>query len=358
MNFASDNVVGASRQVLDAIISANDGAAASYGADEWSVKAAAMLSDVFERKATVYLVATGTAANALALAAVTPPWGAVFCHRESHVIDDECGAPEMFSGGAKLVGVPGIGGRMAPTDIRAALARYPRGVAKASQPACLSISQVTEAGTLYSLDEIAALSRLARDAGMAMHLDGARFANAMVALGCTAAEMTWKAGVDIVSFGASKNGGLACEAVVFFDAAHAASMQFQRKRSGHTLSKGRLLGAQLCAYLENDHWIANARHANAMARRLADGIAAVPGVRLPWTTEANEVFAVIPAALDAALTQAGFGRAPWASESLPDGFSIGPGEVFMRWVTSFATREADIDALLRLAAEHGVASRP
>ncbi len=358
MNFASDNVVGASRQVLDAIVAANDGPAASYGADAWTARATAMLSEVFEREVTVFLVATGTGANALALSAVTPPWGAVFCHRESHVIDDECGAPEMFTAGAKLVGVPGVAGRMALADVASEVARYPRGVVKASQPACLSLSQVTEAGTLYALDEITTLSDLAHGAGMAVHLDGARFANAMVALGCTAAEMTWKAGVDIVSFGASKNGALACEAVVFFDRAHCADMQFRRKRSGHTLSKGRFLGAQMCAYLENDHWIANARHANAMARRLSDGIAGVPGVRLPWPTQANEIFAVIPERMDTALTGAGFGRAPWASESVPEGFSIGPGEVFVRWVTSFATREADIDALLRLAAENGVATQP
>lgn len=358
MNFASDNVVGASRPVLDALIAANGGAQPAYGVDAYSVRAEAMLAEVFEHEVATFLVASGTAANALAVAALTPPWGALICHAESHVIDDECGAPEMFSGGAKLVGVPGVAGRMALADVASEVARYPRGVVKASQPACLSLSQVTEAGTLYTLDEIAALSRLAHDAGMAVHLDGARFANAMVALGCTAAEMTWKAGVDIVSFGASKNGALACEAVVFFDKAHCATMPFQRKRSGHTLSKGRLLGAQMCAYLEGGHWIANARHANAMAQRLASGLAGLPGVRLPWPTQANEVFAVIPAGMDAALTAAGFGRAPWASESLPEGFSIGPGEIFVRWVTSFATREADIDGLVRLAVEKAVASQP
>jgi threonine aldolase len=238
------------------------------------------------------------------------------------------------------------------------VARYPRGVVKASQPACLSLSQVTEAGTLYTLEEIAALSRFAHEAGMAVHLDGARFANAMVALGCTAAEMTWKAGVDIVSFGASKNGALACEAVVFFDKGHCETMPFQRKRSGHTLSKGRLLGAQMCAYLDDGHWIANARHANTMAQRLADGLSAIPGVRLPWPTQANEIFAVLPQRMDTALTAAGFGRAPWASESVPEGFAIGPAEVFVRWVTSFATREPDIGALLRVAAETGVATQP
>jgi threonine aldolase len=264
-------------------------------------------------------------------------------------MDDECGAPEMFSGGAKLVGVPGAGGKMAPADVEAALRRYPHGVAKAVQPTALSISQVTEAGTLYTLAEIAALGRTARGAGLKVHLDGARFANAMVALGCSAAEMTWKAGVDVVSFGATKNGCLAAEAVVFFDKDLAATFQYRRKRSGHTLSKGRLLGAQMVAYLAGGHWIANARHANAAAHRLAEGLAAVPGVRMPWPAEANEVFAVLPAATSAAVEAAGFRFAPWSSDSVPSGFTVGEGERFVRFVTSFATDIGQIDALVAAA---------
>lgn len=346
MNFASDNVVGASRPVLDALLAANAGAEGSYGADSYSARAEALLAEVFERDITMFLVPTGTAANALALAAMSPPWGAVFCHAESHVMDDECGAPEMFSAGAKLVGIPGAGGRIAATDLRQALKRYPRGVAKAVQPAALSLSQVTEAGTLYTLAGIAELSAVAHEAGMTVHLDGARFANAMVALGCSAADMTWKAGIDVVSFGATKNGCLAAEAVVFFDKALAADFPYRRKRSGHTVSKGRLLGAQMAAYLADGHWIANARHANAAAARLAQGLAGIPGVRLPWPTEANEVFAVLPAARAAATRAAGFGFAPWSSDSLPAGFVIGEDEAFVRFVTSFASDLDHVEALV------------
>ncbi len=349
MNFASDNVVGASKPVLEALLAANDGSQIAYGSDAFSARGEAMLAEVFEHQVTAFLVGTGTGANALALSAVTPPWGAVFCHAESHVLDDECGAPEMFTAGAKLVGIPGVGGKMAPADLVATLERFPRGLVKAVQPSALSISQVTEAGTLYTLEEIATLSGIARDLGIRVHLDGARFANAMVALGCSAADMTWRAGVDVVTFGATKNGCLACEAVVFFDKAIAADFQFRRKRGGHTLSKGRLLGAQLVGYLENDHWIANARHANLMASVLAGGLAGVPGVRMAWPTQANEVFAVMPPAVDDAVRAAGFRGAPWSSLSLPEGFEVG-GDRFVRFVTSWATRADDIAALIGAAA--------
>lgn len=349
MNFASDNVMGASRPVLEAILSANDGAEAAYGSDSWSARAEAMLGEVFERPVKMFLVATGTGANALALAALTPPWGAIFCHEESHVIDDECGAPEMFSDGAKLIGIPGVAGKIDTAGLGAALARFPRGVVKAVQPAGLSISQVTEAGTLYDLDEIAALSRVAREAGIRVHLDGARFANALAGLGCSAAEMTWKAGVDVVSFGATKNGCLACEAVVFFDEKLAENFLYRRKRGGHTLSKGRLLGAQLVAYLENGHWMDNARHANAVAATLSQGLAAIPGVTLPWKTQANEVFAFLPRAVDEAIRGAGFRYAPWGSLSLPKDLDQGD-RAFARFVTSWATKASDINALLAKAA--------
>ena len=187
-----------------------------------------------------------------------------------------------------------MAGKITPEAFRKAFARFPRGVAKSVQPAGLSISQVTEAGTIYSLEEIVALSDMAHAAGVKVHLDGARFANAMVSLGCTPADMTWKAGVDIVSFGATKNGCLAAEAVLFFDPQASADFMYQRKRSGHTISKGRLLGAQIVGYLENDHWIDNARSANASARTLADGLGAIAGVTLPWPVQANEVFAFFP----------------------------------------------------------------
>ncbi len=349
MNLASDNVVGMSRPVLDALIAANGGGEPAYGADSWTAKAEKMLADVFEHEVSAFLIATGTGANALALAALTPPWGAVFCHEESHVIDDECGAPEMFTDGAKLVGIRGSGGKFTVAALEETLERYVPGVVKSVQPAAMSVSQVTEAGTLYSLDEIRTLTGVAKAHKLGTHLDGARFANAMVALGCTAAEMTWKSGIDVVSFGATKNGALACEAVIFFDKARAENFQYRRKRSGHTVSKGRLLGAQMVGYLENGHWIDNARHANAMAATLASGLGAVPGVRLPWPTQANEIFAVVPEGVAAALAAEGIRAAPWGSLSLPEGFVIGAGERFLRFVTSFATEAAQIERVVAVA---------
>jgi threonine aldolase len=254
MDFASDNAWGAAPEILAALTAANSGPTPAYGADDWTARAERRLAEVFERDCAVFLVATGTAANALALAALAPPWGAIFCHETAHVADDECGAPEFYTAGAKLVGIPGAAGKIPEAGLGRALARYPRGLVKQVQPAALTLSQATECGTIYTCAEIAALADMAHAAGLGVHMDGARFANALVSLGCTAADMTWKAGVDVLSFGATKNGALACEAVVFFDPAQADDFAFRRKRGGHTLSKGRLLGAQMLAYLEGDHF--------------------------------------------------------------------------------------------------------
>jgi threonine aldolase len=351
INLASDNVVGASKQVLEALFAANSGAEAAYGSDPYSAEAEAMLADLFEHEVKVFLVATGTGANALALAALSPPWGAIFCHEEGHVADDECGAPEMFTDGAKLIGLPGVNGKITAERLETAIARYPKGVVKAVQPSAVSISQVTECGTVYTLEEIALIGDIARRHALGFHLDGARFANALITLGCSPAEMTWKAGVDIVSFGATKNGCLACEAVIFFDPARAENFEFRRKRSGHTLSKGRLLGAQMSAYLRNHHWLDNAKHANAMAQRLVKGLASLPGVRLPWPCQANEVFAVLPKSTAKILSDAGVRAAPWyaLSASLPPDEKIGRDEVFWRFVTSFETKLDEIDQVIELA---------
>ncbi len=349
MNFASDNVAGASPKVIEALVAANAGAEAAYGTDTHTQRAEALLAEVFETDVAVFLLTTGTAANALALAALTPPWGAIFCHEELHVIDDECGAPEMFTAGAKLVGIPGVGAKITPEAFKSALGRFPRGVVKTSQPAALSLAQVTEAGTLYSLDEIRTLADLAHENGLGVHLDGARFANALVALGVSAADMSWKAGIDVLSFGGTKNGMLACEAVIFFDRAKAEGFQYRRKRGGHTLSKGRLLGAQMCAYLEGGHWLDLARHTNAMAGRLADGLAAVKGVRLAWPAQANEVFPILPRRVDTALRTAGFVYHPWTSLSLKPNQFVGEDEVLTRLVTSFVTKAGDVDRLITVA---------
>jgi threonine aldolase len=346
LDFTSDNVTGASEPVLAAIVAANGGAEPAYGADSVTREIEARFATLFEREVAVFLVASGTAANALALAAAVSPWGSCVCHAEAHVAEDECGAPEFFTHGAKLLGVSGVGGKLEAGTVAAFLDGLPR--AEKQMPAqCLSVSQATEAGLVYTLPEIAALAGVAHARGLAVHMDGARFANALVALGCTPADMTWRSGVDILSFGATKNGCLAAEAVVVFDERLAGSLRYRRKRSGHTLSKGRFLAAQFRGYFADDHWLDNARRANAAARRLSAGLSACPDIRLAWPTDANEVFAILPGSVDRALRGAGARYHAWASGSLPDGVSIGPDDSFVRLVTSYATTEADVDALLR-----------
>lgn len=343
MDFASDNATGASPEILTALVAANDGTAAAYGVDIYTQRAEASLREVFECDCTSFLVPTGTAANALALAALTPPWGAVFCHADAHVSDDECGAPEFFTGGAKLVGLPGAFGKIAAATLREALARYPHGIVKQVQPAVLSLAQATEYGTIYTPAEIAELAGLAHAAGLGVHLDGARFANALATLGCSPAAMSWQAGVDVLSFGATKNGALACEAVIFFDRQKAMDFAFRRKRGGHTLSKGRFLGAQMAAYLADGHWLELATRANRAAARLADGLAAITAVRLPWPRQANEVFAILPRAADTALKAAGACYYDWAARGLAAVERPTIDEVFVRLVASFATRDQDVD---------------
>jgi threonine aldolase len=350
MNFASDNTAGVSAPILEAIRRANLGSASAYGTDPLTARAAQLLSETFEAEVACFLVATGTAANALALAALSPPWGAVLCHAQAHVNEDECGAPELFTGGAKLVGIPGAAGKIAPQGLSAMLGTFPHGNVHRVQPAALSLSQATEFGTIYTPAESAALSGIAHKAGLSVHMDGARFANAVVALGCTPAEASWKAGVDVLSFGATKNGALACEALIFFDPAKASNLPFQRKRGGHTLSKGRFLGAQMAAYLEDGHWLALAKAANAQGRRLAEGLAAVPGVRLPWPTQANEIFVVLPRWIDTALKAAGALFYEWPFP-LAGETSAPPGEdeVLVRLVCSFATEDAEVERFLAVA---------
>ncbi len=350
MDFASDNIVGASAEILAAIAAANGGTAHSYGADPWTAKACAQIDAVFEKQCASFLVATGTAANALALAALTPPYGAVFCHSGAHVMEDECGAPEFFTAGAKLVGIESPAGKITPEALRAKLAAFPRGMVTQVQPAALSLSQATECGTLYTPSEIAELAAIAHEAGVFVHMDGARFANALVAQNCTPAEMSWKAGIDILSFGATKNGALACEAVIFFDPARAENFAYQRKRGAHTLSKGRFLGAQMSAYLENDYWLGLARKANAHAAKLSAGLAEVPGIRFVWPCAANEVFVLLPRAVDEALREAGAYYYEWTFPAI-DRARMAPreDEIFIRLVTSFATETDDIARFLDVA---------
>jgi threonine aldolase len=357
MNFASDNGSGAAPSVLAALVAANPGTAPAYGADAFTQRAEAALSAIFDRKVASFLVSTGTAANSLALGALTPPWSAIFCHEEAHIHDDECGAPELFTAGAKLVGIAGEAGKITPAALRETLARFPRGLVKSVQPGALSLSQATEAGAIYTPDEIAALSAIAHDAGLAVHMDGARFANALVALGCTAAQLSWAAGVDALSFGATKNGAMGCEAVVFFDPERAANFAFQRKRGGHTLSKGRFLGAQMAAYLDGDLWLTLARRANRAADRLAHGLSAIPGLRLAWPRQVNQVFPIAPRSLVAALRAEGVGFYEWTSRAVPPALAPREDEAFLRLVCSFETSDSEIDRFLAIVSGHCASAR-
>jgi threonine aldolase len=340
VNFRSDNVSAIAPEILTAIAAANNGDAPSYGADLITDRVARRFTEIFEREVAVFPLATGTAANALALAAVTPPWGAVYCHEESHVQTDECGAPEFYAGGAKLIALPGADAKLSPAAVEARMIE--QDVVHHAQPAAISISQATEAGTLYTPAEVTALGALARRRGLALHMDGARFANAVAALACTPAEITWRAGVDVLSFGATKNGALAAEAVIFFDPAKAADFAYRRKRGGHLFSKMRFLSAQLDAYLADDLWLRNGRHANRVAARLADGLAQIAGARLRHPTQANEVFVELPEKAIRALAQAGFGFYRWGGES----------SLCLRLVAAFDSRLEDAEALIALARQH------
>ena len=275
VNFASDNTAPVAPAILDAIAQANHGYARGYGNDAWTQSVERRLAEIFERDVAVFLVSTGTASNALALAHITPPWGVVFCHVELHIATDECGAPEFFGGGLKLAGLPGDAGKLTPDTLETALAGYGDLAPHQMIPAALSLTQATEAGTIYRPDEIAALAAIAHRRSLAVHMDGARFANALVRLNATPARLTWQSGVDVLSFGATKGGALAAEAVVVFDPARAAFMAERRKRGGHLLSKHRFLAAQFGAYLAEDLWLTLARHANAMADRLAQRLQAI-----------------------------------------------------------------------------------
>lgn len=359
MIFASDNWAGASPPILDAVVRANAGPARAYGGDDVTARVEARFRDVFERDLSVFLVATGTAANALSLAALAQPWQGIVCHETSHVMDDECGAAEFYSGGAKLMGLAGEGAKIAAADLSAFL-QMPRRGPHHVLPGALSLTQATEVGTVYAVDEVSTLAGAARERGLGIHMDGARFANALVALGVSPAELTWKAGVDILSFGATKNGCLAAEAIVVFDRERVLHLAERRMRGGHLVSKSRFLAAQIEAYLAHDHWLANARHANAMAARLSEGLARLPGVRIPWPTQANEVFPILPDSLDAALRGAGAVYYPWSPQGLPAGEEVRPGEVLVRMVTSFATAAESVDRCLDLsrAASRGTDASP
>jgi threonine aldolase len=331
--YASDNAAPAHPAILDALARANSGIAPSYGADDWTKRAEASLREIFETDCAVLLVATGTAANALSLAALTPPWGAVITHRHAHIVEDEAGAPEFYTGGAKMLLVDGAHGKITPDTLRSEASKHSRQWVHGAQPFAVSISQATETGAVYTPLEVGALSEVCRAANLKLHMDGARFANAVASTGATPAELSWKAGVDVLSFGATKNGALCAEAIVCFDPAAAAQLPHLRKRSGHLFSKHRVLGAQMAAYLEGGLWLELARHSNACARDLSDVLTRAGGV-LAHPVDANEVFVRLDGACVTALRSAGVAFHAWATD----------GADTYRFVASWATSDADIDA--------------
>lgn len=329
MRFLSDNAASVCPEVMEAVIAANVATDNAYDGDPWSKRLDDVFSDFFGARCRVFAVSSGTAANSLALAALVPPFGAVVCHREAHIEVDECGAPEFFTGGAKLLLCEGEHAKLTPGSIEAGTAAM-RGDVHQVQIRALSITNATEYGTVYSPDEVATLAGLARDRGWRVHMDGARFANALVHLGCHPGDVTWRAGVDVLSFGAIKNGGMSAEALVFFDEALAAELPYRRKRAGQMPSKGRFNAAQLIAYVESGAWQRNAEAANRGARRLAEAA----GPRLTHPVEANEVFVDIGSNSDALRGQ-GFNFYDWGA--------AGSGEA--RFVISWDQREEEIAAL-------------
>jgi len=349
MHFASDNSSGAAPEIMAALAAANAGYAMPYGNDPIMDRVRARIREIFEApEAAVYLVATGTTANALALAILAQPWQAVFCHRLAHVEQDECGAPEFYTGGAKLVLIDGPDARITPEALRDTVTATAQGGVHNIQRGPVTITNATEAGTVYTAAEVAALCAVARDFGLPVHMDGARFANALVAAGCTPAEMTWKAGVDVLSFGGTKNGCLGVEAVVIFDPAKAWEFELRRKRGGHLFSKHRYLSAQMDAYLEGDLWLDLARRANDAAARLSQGILGLPGARLMHPTQANAVFAGWPRAGHRAAREAGAKYYLWPFGQSPHG----PEDEVLtaRLVCSWSTTGADVERFLAAVA--------
>jgi len=344
MFFASDNWAGAAPEIVEAVVREAAGFAASYGVSDTDRAIEARFSELFEREVAVFFVATGTAANSLGLAAVGKPGGAVFCHREAHIVEDECGAVEFQTGGARLMQLDGPDGKLVPKVVERAIDRLPPGFVHAGQPMAVSITQATEAGTAYSIAEIEEIAGICRERRLPLHMDGSRFANALVHLGVSPAEMTWRAGIDILSFGATKNGCICAEALIFFDPSMAADLPFMRKRAGHLFSKTRFVAAQFHAYLEDGLWLAMARHANAMADRLRAGLAQAEEARLAWPTQTNEVFAILSKERAAALKRAGAVFYDWPP---PHGLEIdGGAEALVRLVTSFATKPEEVDRFL------------
>jgi threonine aldolase len=328
-DFASDNAVGVDPRILRALSECNEGSTTAYGFDELSVRVNRIYSNLFEHETYVFAAPTGTAANGLAIGAITPAYGAVFCHEHAHIVTTECGAPEFYSCGARLVLLSGQGHKISAGTLSDALKPYQLGNLHRLRAATLSLTQLTDAGTSYSADELAGLTEIAHTAQMRVHLDGARFANAIVHRGLSPAEMSWKAGIDVLSFGLTKNGGMDVDAVICFDAEIASELRYLHKRAGFLYSKMRFAAAQLCAYATDGLWLENARRANSNARRLVAALLACSPIRREHEVHGNQVFVRIPAAIVRVLEERGFRVRPWAD----------PAKDLFRLVGSYCDQE-------------------
>ena len=347
MDFRSDNTASVAEEIMAAIAAANVGTAAAYGDDDITQGLQAAYSELFETEVRVFPVLTGTIANALSAAVLSPPWGAIFAEAESHINQDECGAPELFTGGAKLIALEGRDGKIPPEELRRRLKAAGQGFVHAAQPAAFSVTQTSEAGAVYSAAEIAELSSIAKDAGLGVHMDGARFANAVAALNAgnetvSAADLTWRAGVDVLSFGATKNGALGAEAIILFRTDLAEEMAFRHKRAGQLASKMRYISAQLVAYIEDGLWLRLAAHANRMCAMLAEGLGEIAEVRVDAFGGANELFVELPGATVVALREQGFEYYDWPEVVAAE---IGRRSS-IRLVTRHDTGESEVEGLI------------
>ncbi|MGV1834506.1 threonine aldolase family protein [Rhizobium rhizogenes] len=344
MFFASDNWAGAHSKIAERLLAESGGFASAYGTSDLDQKVEAKFAEIFEREVSVFFVATGTAANSLSLASVQKPGGISFCHTEAHVAEDECGAPDFFSG-ARLATVDGPGGKIDPKALATKVARFPQDAIHHGRAAAVTITQATEIGTVYSLAEIDAIAAISKTNGLPLHMDGARFANALVALDASPAEMTWKRGVDILSFGGTKNGCWCAEAIVFFNPEQAKEMHFIRKRAAQLFSKSRFIAAQFDGYFQDGLWLDLARHSNRMADRLRAGIEQARGARLAWPTASNEVFAIISKSAAKTAEDKGAKFYEWPIPESQPGL-VNENEALIRLVTSFATTEDDVAGFL------------
>ena len=342
MKFKSDNCAGAHPKVCESMTNNAGGFASSYGASDLDDRVKDRFCQLFGREVAVFFVGTGTAANSLALTAVNRPGGVVFCHPEAHMAEDECGAPEYFSGGARLCGVDGALGRIDIDKLQPSIDHFPADFVHAGQPMAVSITQSTEIGTIYSLDEIAAISAVCRQNNLPLHMDGARFANALVSLDVSPVQMTVEQGVDMISFGGTKNGCWCAEALIFLNLELARDAAFLHKRAAQLFSKSRFIAAQFDAYFEGDLWIDLAKHSNSMAAKLTQGLDASDNCRLAWQPDANEVFPIIKKETVKRLETAGAEFHEWPAPRSFTG-TIDDDETLCRLVTSFATTEDDVD---------------